>query len=86
MNNTLSGPSRALDAPKKNLRTTPSPISLWRPEIVLPERPLAHRAIVTVGEPAIRPEAARAQLDVARSTLAALAEKREALTARATQA
>ena len=50
MNNPLSGPSRDLDTPKKNLRTRPSPIALWRPEIVLPERPIAHRALVMGGE------------------------------------
>jgi hypothetical protein len=86
MKNPLSGPSRDLDAPKKNLRTTPSPITLWRPEIVLPEKPIAHRSIVRVGEPALRPEAARAQLDGTRSVLAALEEKRERLTLRAAQA
>ena len=86
MNRALSGPSRDLDTPKKNLRTTPSPISLWRPEILLPERPIAHRSIVTVGEPALRPEAARAQLDGTRSVLAALVEKRERLTVRAAEA
>ena len=86
MNNPLSGPSRDLDTPKKNLRTKPSPISLWRPEIVLPERPIAHRSIVTVGEPTLRPEATRAQLDGTRTVLAALAQKREVLTARAAQA
>jgi chorismate mutase len=86
MNNPLSGPARDLDTPKKNFRTKPSPIALWRPEIVLPERPIAHRSIVTVGEPTLRPEATRAQLDGTRTVLAALAEKREALSARAAQA
>ena len=86
MNQTLSGLSRDLDTPKKNLRTSPSPISLWRPEIVLPERPIAHRSIVTVGEPALRPEAARATLDGTRTVLAALAEKRERLHVRAAEA
>ena len=84
--NNLSGPSRGVDTPKKNLRTRPSPIELWRPEIVLPERPIAHRPIVAVGEPALRPEATRAQLDSTRSLLASLAEKREVLTARAAEA
>jgi hypothetical protein len=84
--NHLSPPSRDLDTPKKSLRTKPSPIALWQPEIVLPERPIAHRSIVTVGEPTLRPEATRAQLDGTRSVLAALAQKREALTARAAQA
>jgi hypothetical protein len=86
MNNPLSGPSRDLDTPKKNIRTKPSPIALWQPEIVLPERPIAHRLLVTAGEPTLRPEAMRAQLDGTRTVLAALAEKREALSTRAAQA
>jgi len=84
MNSTpLFGPSRDLDTPKKNLRTKPSPIALWRPEIVLPERPLAHRSIVLSGEPTVRPEATRVQLDSTRTMLSALAEKRETLRVRA---
>jgi len=84
MNSTpLFGPSRDLDTPKKNLRTKPSPIALWRPEIVLPERPIAHRSIVISGEPTLRPEATRIQLDGTRTMLSALAEKRETLRARA---
>jgi hypothetical protein len=84
MNSTpLFGPSRDLDTPKKNLRTKPSPIALWRPEIVLPERPLAHRSIVLSGEPTVRPEATRVQLDSTRTVLSALAEKRETLRVRA---
>jgi hypothetical protein len=84
MNSTpLFGPSRDLDTPKKNLRTKPSPIALWRPDIVLPERPIAHRSIVISGEPTVRPEATRIQLDGTRTMLSALAEKRETLRARA---
>ena len=84
MNSTpLFGPSRDLDTPRKNLRTKPSPIALWRPEIVLPERPLAHRSIVLSGEPTVRPEATRVQLDSTRTMLSALAEKRETLRTRA---
>ena len=83
MNNPLSGPSRDLDTPKKNIRTRPSPITLWRPEIILPERPIAHRSIVIPGEPTLRPDATRAQLDSTRGALAALAEKRDALSTRA---
>lgn len=86
MNNALTGLSREIDTPKKNLRTKPSPIALWQPEIVLPARPIAHRAIVTVGEPTLRPEAMQAQLDGTRTLLAALAEQREGLTAAATDA
>jgi len=82
----LSGPARDVDTPKKNLRTRPSPIELWRPEIVLPERPTAHRAIVTPGDPALRPEATRVQLDTTRTLLTALADKRDELRVRATLA
>ncbi|MBM4442160.1 MAG: hypothetical protein FJ027_17220 [Candidatus Rokubacteria bacterium] len=83
MSNPLSGPSRSLDAPKKNLRTKPSPIALWQPEIVLPERPFAHRTLVTPGDPELRPDATRAQLDGTRTLLIALAQKRGVLAERA---
>jgi hypothetical protein len=86
MNNPLSGPARDLDTPKRNLRTRPSPITLWRPEIVLPERPIAHRPIVLLGEPTLRPEATRAQLDSTRTALDTLADKRDVLSLRAAQA
>jgi hypothetical protein len=86
MNNPLSGPSRDLDTPKKNLRTRPSPITLWRPEIVLPERPITHRPIVVLGEPTLRPEATRAQLDSTRTALDAFADRRDALSIRAAEA
>ena len=84
--NPLSGPSRDLDAPKKNLRTRPSPIEIWHPDIVLPERPIGHRPIVVPGDPTLRPEAMRAQLDASRTVLGALAGKREALRVRASEA
>ena len=86
MNPTLSGPGRDLDTPKKNLRTRPSPIELWRPDIVLPERPSAYRPIVIAGEPTVRPEATRAQIESTRTLLEGLAGKREALRLRATEA
>jgi len=87
MNTPLSGPSPSLDAPKKNLRTRPSPIALWRPEIVLAERPaIAHRPLVTPGDPEVRPEATRAQLDGTRMLLTGFARRREALSLRAATA
>ena len=86
MNTPLFGPTRDVDTPKKNLRTRPSPIELWRPDIVLPERPTAHRSIVTPGEPGLRPEATRAQLDSARNLLATLTRERETLRVRASEA
>ena len=86
MNTKLSGPTRDLDAPKRNLRTRPSAIELWRPEIVLPDRPIAYRPIVTAGDPTVRPDAMRAQLESTRTLLTSLADKREALRARAHEA
>jgi hypothetical protein len=86
MNNPLPGLARDLDTPKKNLRTRPSPITLWRPEIVLPERPIGYRPIVLLGEPTLRPDATQAQLDSTRTALDALADKRDALSLRAAHA
>ena len=82
MNHTSSG----FEAPKKTLRTRPSPIELWRPDIVLPERTAPHRPIIIAGEPNVRPEAACAQLESTRTILAGLAGKREALRMRAHEA
>jgi hypothetical protein len=83
MNSPPPGYVREVDPPKKNPGARPSPITLWRPEIVLPEGPIAHRAVVLLGEPELRPEAMRAQLDSTRTALDALAEKRDALSMRA---
>jgi hypothetical protein len=70
----------------KNLASPPSSVIVWQPEIVLPARPIAYRPSVIPGEPALRPEATRAQLDSTRSALEALAGKREALSTRAAYA
>ena len=86
MNPMLSGPTRDLDPPKRNLRSRPSPIELWRPQIVLPERPIGYRPIVTAGDPTVRPEATRVQLDSSRTLLTAFADRRETLRARAREA
>jgi hypothetical protein len=86
MNDPLFARPRDLDTPKKTLRTKPSPITLWRPEIVLPERPIVHRSNVTVGEPTLRPDATLAQLDEARTVLAGFAERRRALSVQAAEA
>jgi hypothetical protein len=84
MNTPLSGPTRSLDQPKKNLKTKPSPIALWRPEIVLAEPPaIAHRPLLTPGDPERRPDATRAQLDGTRTLLTGFAQQREALSHRA---
>jgi hypothetical protein len=86
MKNPVSGPARDLDTRTKPLRTRPSAITLWRPEIVLPEPPVGYRSIVMPGEPRRRPDATRAQLDGTRTLLAALAEKRQSLSTRAAHA
>jgi chorismate mutase len=79
MNNPLVGPGKSVDTPKKNLRTRPSAIALWQPDIVVPDRTIVHRPILTAGEPSLRPEATRAQVDETRLLLASLAERRAAL-------
>ena len=84
--NNPPGYVRELGTPKTDPAARPSPITLWRPEIILPERPIAHRPIILLGEPELRPEAMRAQLDSTRTALDALAEKRDALSTRAAYA
>ena len=79
MNNSLFGPSKSVDTPKKNLRTRPSAIELWQPDIIVPERSLVHRPLVTSGEPSLRPDATRAQVDETRTLLASLSGRRAAL-------
>ena len=79
MNNPLFGPAKTVDTPKKNLRTRPSAIALWQPDIIVPERTLVHRPLVIEGEPSLRPDATRAQLDETRLLLASLADRRAAL-------
>ncbi|MGH7390434.1 MAG: hypothetical protein ACREM3_13395 [Candidatus Rokuibacteriota bacterium] len=77
--------SMSLDAPVDSLDPRPSGITLWRPEIVLPEGVvLTERLRVTIAEPAQRPEAVRAQMDATRSLLTSLAEARATLADRAT--
>ena len=82
MTNPLFGPSASVDTPKKKLRTQPSAIALWQPDIVVPDRTIVHRPLVIAGDPPRRPEAARAQVDEARALLASLATRREALSRR----
>lgn len=66
------------------VKPRPSGVSLWRPEIVFPDGVvMAERPRVTIAEPAQRPDAVRAQIDVTRSLLSSLADAREALAGRA---
>jgi chorismate mutase len=73
MSNPLFGPSKTVDTPKKNFRTRPSAIALWQPDIVVPERTIVRRPLVIAGEPSLRPDATRAQIDETRTLLASLA-------------
>jgi hypothetical protein len=76
-------PTSILDSPAR-IKPRPSGLTLWRPEIVLPDGVvMPDRARVTIAEPAQRPEAVRAQIDATRSLLSSLAEAREMLGGRA---
>jgi hypothetical protein len=68
----------AIPLPSPSAR--PSGITVWRPEIVVPPAllPAEQRAVV-IAEPALRPEAVRAQVAATRSALAHLAETRAVL-------
>lgn len=72
---------------ESRIRTRSSGITLWRPEIVIPEGVvMAERPRVTIADPAQRPEAVRAQIDATRSLLSSLVDVREALADRAAAA
>lgn len=69
-----------LDTPVRSLKSRPSGVELWRPEIVLPDGVIPiERARVTIAEPAQRPEAVWAEIDATRSLLSSLAAARETL-------
>ncbi|HSF06688.1 MAG TPA: hypothetical protein VLG10_12935 [Methylomirabilota bacterium] len=74
-----------LDLPGQSPRSRASGITLWRPEIVLPgAASTAVRASrVVVAEPALRPEAVRAQVEATQSLLFSVAEAQLVLGIRA---
>ncbi len=80
---TISRAGSRIDTPKKTLRTRASCIALPEPRIVLARgpRPVLAAAPVALGEPALRPEAVRAQIEATRSLLLSLADTRAALEA-----
>jgi hypothetical protein len=88
--NTQRSRSRAsgLELPKRRLKLKESAVALWRPEIVLASKidPVAHSPVVTLGAPALRPQAVRAQLGTVRSMVSGLTDARHALTASAAAA
>ncbi len=86
---TITSPAAPMiDTPKKSLRTRRPSIELWRPGIVLAhaQRPVTPRPGIALGEPALRPDAVRAQIEATRTLLASLEETRSALGAEAAAA
>ena len=77
-----------LELPKRRIKLKESAVALWRPEIVLASKidPVAHSPVVTLGAPALRPQAVRAQIGTVRSMMHGLTEVRQALTATAAAA
>ena len=77
-----------LELPKRRIKLKESAVALWRPEIVLASKidPVAHSPAVTLGAPALRPQAVRAQIGTVRSMMHGLTEVRQALTATAAAA
>jgi hypothetical protein len=77
-----------LELPKRRIKLKESAVALWRPEIVLATKidPALHSPVVTLGAPALRPQAVRAQIGTVRSMVSSLTETRQALTASAAAA
>jgi len=76
--------SKIINAPSGRLKPPSSGVSVWRPEVILPRASVtASRRCVMPGEPALRPEAVRAQVDAAQSILRSLSSARTALSAQA---
>lgn len=77
-----------LDLPRQALKPRASGLALWRPDIVLAQHgaPDATPPGVVIAEPALRPEAVRAQIDATRSVLASVVELRRTLGAQAADA
>lgn len=79
----------SIDTPGGRLKPPSSGVTLWKPELVLVGQttgPVAHRPLVMPGEPALRPEAVRAQVDAAQSLLRSFAQAREELETQAARA
>lgn len=77
-----------LDLPRQSPRPRVSGITLWRPEIVFPSAAstAVRSARVVVAEPALRPDAVRAQIEATQSLLSSVAEAQLALGVRAAAA
>jgi hypothetical protein len=69
-------------------RPRASGITLWRPEIVIPSSSVVavESARVVVAEPALRPDAVRAQIEATQSLLSSVAQAQTALGVRAAAA
>ena len=80
---------RTIDTPSSRLKPPSSGVTLWKPELVLVGQaagPVAHRPLIMPGEPAVRPEAVRAQVDAAQSLLRSFAQARDELESQAARA
>lgn len=77
-----------LDLPRQPPRPRASGLTLWRPEIVFPSAAstAVRSARVVVAEPALRPDAVRAQIEATQSLLSSVAEAQFALGVRAAAA
>jgi hypothetical protein len=76
-----------LEVPRKPSKPRYSGIALWRPEIVLPSITLTTvRPRIVLAEPALRPDAVRAQIEATQTLLSSVAEAQYALCVRATNA
>jgi hypothetical protein len=74
MNSRTHLPSpRTIETPSRRLKPVSSGVTLWRPDIVLADSaPSVQRRVVMPGEPALRPEAVRAQVEAVHSLLRSL--------------
>ena len=73
--------TRALETPRRTLKSPSSGVILWKPGIVLADRiaPVTRRPVVAVAEPSARPPAVRSQVGATRSLLGSLEQARAAL-------
>jgi hypothetical protein len=77
----------ALEVPQRPLKPRASGITLWRPEIVAPNAVLAVvRPRIVIAEPALRPNAVRAQLEATQTLMSSMAEAQYTLGIRAAAA
>jgi hypothetical protein len=80
---------QGIDTPKSPLKSPSSGVTLWNPELVLADRKQRippPRRLVMPGEPVLRPEAVRAQVDAAKTLLRSFTQAHEMLGAEISRA